>query len=503
MEQKFQRLENWVIYDVKPLRIRVVLSEASLGMSAFRSKSFEDIWDVVVAPNQTLRFEWTIDPSASGSDPGPSNYAIDIPSPGDESGLYSDPDGMGGWTGWANRSRMHAAVSFPPTGTEQVHDFYLKARDSSYSEDSETHAHVRIHVVDFSFDRRFLLVDDQRRLPLDHDNHRLEDDASDAWRQRMFSCLDDYLPTGESATTFNIFDPGEPGGTASLPPDFLQLLSRYQTVIWDCASTSTECGLAQAARSELSSYVGAGGNLLLLTYNGPATGVVGSEAGSGMVCNAGDHTDPGPDEDNNLWSIHGFLWRHLHLRGCLTKTPGYPGEPSTYFSRRDRSMIGARAEIGVYPDLQLDFDRFATSGATGDGPQGDIHFECLGTEDVDEDLRQWYEFEDGLEVLYRARAWNSSSPTQNRPVAWRTHTTDEDAGADHLLWVPSVLLPGADGPRCDELVDPLAGDGDRLTLAEAEGPTSGPISFPSCPRTTRPHRDRPMSRMHRFARKKG
>jgi len=414
-EPKFQRNENWVLFKIRDALITVVLYEPSMGAHRFDSAVFGLPWDVTVAPNQRFRFRWVADASASGSEPGPCNYGFDIPDPDDPLEPFRATDGMGGWVGWAPRSQIQDVVSFPADGPK-THYFYLKMRDISNRRETETRCVVRITVADFSFTKKFLVVDDQRRRPQSPNGNAVPNDDAreDAWRSEVLKSMREFLPLGEQPATFNVFPDENTSPAISIPDGFLNTLGEYRTVIWDCAGGDA-VGLEKVARDMLlSRYVGAGGNMLLFTWVGPVTKITGEFSERAEAPKEPRPTDLGSDQ---VWNQFGFLWQHLHLRGAVDKPRGDDR------ARDRRSLVRAVAADPRYPDIPLDYARW---GGTVGG-RGSHYYECLVPSPSEPGLAPWYDRDQALETIYTARCWTDVGHYLNgQPIAWRTFASHED-----------------------------------------------------------------------------
>jgi hypothetical protein len=414
-ERKFVRNENWVFFQIRDALITVVVYEPSMGAHRFDAPVFGNPWEVTLAPNQRFRFRWVADASASGSEPGPCNYGFDIADPEDPLEPFRATDGLGGWIGWAPRSQMQDAISFPADGPK-THYFYLKMRDISNRRETETKCVIEITVADFSFTKRFLVVDDQRRRPQSPNTNALPNDDAheDAWRSDVLGSMGNFLPLGEQPGGFNVFPDENTSPAIEIPDGFLNTLGEYRTVIWDCAG-GDEVGLKRAALDMLlSRYVGAGGNMLLFTWVGPVTKITG-----GFSERAAEPKQPQPDDlsPDQAWNQFGFLWQHLHLRGAVDKPRGEDR------ARDRRSLVRAVAADPTYPDIPLDYARWGGPA----GGRGSHYFECLVPTPTEPGIEPWYERDPALQTIYTARCWTDIGHDLNdRPIAWRTFASHED-----------------------------------------------------------------------------
>lgn len=410
-EQKFTRNENWVALRATPPVLRVCLHEPALGYHCFDMRLFGNPWVVTVAPNQRVWLAWDVDASSYGTEPGPCTYAFDVPDPEDPTEPWQEPNGLGGWAGWGIRGRTRAPVSF---GAEAgpVHWFYLKVRDSSNSPDSEARCMVEIHVKALAADKKLLIVDDQRRRPASPCSNALrsDDTCEDAWRVGVLSSMAEFLPLGEQAGSFNTFPNEATSPIVDLPGDFFDILAEYHTVIWDCAAAD-QTGLRPVINDmTLSTYVGAGGNLLLAVWGGVVSTVTGR-----FSQYADDYCVPRPRDisSGEGWNELGFLWQHLHLRGPVDKPRGDERQ------RDRRSLVRAVAAHPSYPDLALDPARWGCDPRDPSTARGDLFYECLMPDRNEAGSPPWYERDEALRVLYTASCCTDIGHELNgKPVAW-------------------------------------------------------------------------------------
>lgn len=404
-------LGNYVIFQVLNQNIVVSLTEEGLGAFNFNSPDYTT-HDVNVAPYQRIRFRWIGDATASGSEPGPSNYGFDIPDPDTE--VDRAVDGQGGWIGWGDRNRMQNSIYYTRDDEGETHHFYLKMRDISRSEATETRCHMELTVARLSFIRKFLMIDDLRGVPRGCTlTIRPTDAQTDAFLRRVTAGLVDFLPPGEAMGEYDTFKSGDTESAPDIPDDFLNTIGTYQNLIWDCGEVD-ETGLyVSVGQGDVARYRGAGGNLLLFIHRGPVT-VIGrnfSDSAESELCPYEGYSATEP------WTNLSFLYQGMHLRGCVDKPRSTLGSVGTVRN----SMVAARAENGLYQDLTLNW------GAWGCTDKGITQYECLWPGTTDPDEIPWYESDDGLEVLYRAETYRPNQRFSGLPVAWRTSATHEDS----------------------------------------------------------------------------
>ncbi|MFH1144529.1 MAG: hypothetical protein V1774_08310 [Candidatus Eisenbacteria bacterium] len=414
--------ENWALFTATDRKIIITVSEPALGRKVFAGSLTP--WEVDVVPGQTIRFEWTGDASDAGADPGPSNYAFDILYPDRE--VERSLDGMGGWIGWGMRLRMDRSVSFPPQDEGLEHKFYLKMRDVSGFQGTETLCPVEIKVVRFSFHKKFLIVDDIGRLPRSCISQQSAptDAVMDAWTwdpdgNSVFESIQEHLAESEEPGHYTAFGAGDNEELNTNQEAFFDSLVQYQTLIW--ISGAIESNLLStfgSGDSPMDSYIGAGGNILLLADHGPVSMIVGFPlSGTDEECPAttaatGDLVQP--------WDSFSFLYTQLHLRGCVNSPHDFT---SPLFHAGD--MTGARAENQIYPDLKVDPQRYGCSN------KGVWQYEVLWDDQADPYAPRWYEEDPNLEILYRTQTLDPGSEFNDRPVAYRikpNEVEEDDAG---------------------------------------------------------------------------
>jgi len=227
--------------------------------------------------------------------------------------------------------------------------------------------------------------------------------------------MEDYLPEEEEPGVFESFGPRDEEPSPIVEDDFLSTLGTYQTVIWDVASANETLYRPHAINGNLARYRGAGGNLLMFFDQGSISPFVGTW----------QSTDDEPRCPTDLltssdpWDPFSFPYVHLHLIDCVDK----PRQDEGPLAFNRMTMVSAQAEDPLYPDIDL---RLQDWGCNPTDPKGVWHYEVLWPATEDPDEIPWFEREDGMEILYRARTYWSTSRLDSLPVAWRTFATAED-----------------------------------------------------------------------------
>lgn len=423
VEPEFARNRNWVFFRVGNERIHLQLCEPSLGCQIFNNFTFERIWEVSVAPEQAIRFRWQGDASLTGSQPGPSNYGFDIPDPDDDA--FRDANGIGGWIGWGNWTRMREPISFPRSDEGKTHYFYLKMRDVTNTSETETNCAVAIRISRLSFTRKFLLVDDLYGAPASCVGSPPSDEQTDDLRIGLFgNVMEEFLPAGETWSQFSTFGSEISGGPAELPSTFLDTLGTYQNIIWDCGSAHAVGFSEGIDRGFLARYLGAGGNLLLLVDRGPVTQTSDCRYTQLDPCCPCQGSCLG-----QLWVTgSGFLWELLGLRGCIDK-PRHPSGSSRQMV--PQTLVRAESMHPLYPDLVLDPQRWRC----GSFDRGILAFEGLHLNEDEPDDDPWYGRQvaaGNMRILYRAQTWQTGTSTDSLPIAWRTPARGDATPAEDL-----------------------------------------------------------------------
>ncbi|MBP6874973.1 MAG: hypothetical protein KBD56_02785 [Candidatus Eisenbacteria bacterium] len=419
--------DNWTIFEAQDKNILVYVSEQAFGLHLFSSAAYQT-WDVAVAPDQRFRMEWEGDAAGAGTDPGPSNWGIDIPDPEQEIDVALD--GIGGWIGWGTRKKMDRAVFFPRADEGLTHHFYIKMRDISGVEGTETRGHMAIKVARFSFHKKFLLVDDiwGNREGGGTPNNLCTWSPSDAnldqWTMDVFSSMNDYLSEGDEADNYTIYGAGDITPVFTEDENILDLLGQYESIIWSVGTPAAaeESGFRTYGISgALTRYIAAGGNLLLLCYGGPVTTYT-------QAFNTGLAEEPKCFTTSRVttegtWDRYSILYQQFHLRNCVDKPRGDMGPgPTGWTMFKKQTLMAAVAENRIYPDMELDPVLWSCPNIDG----GIIQYEALWPDVLDESETPWFEKEEGMELLYRSRTYDPDSRLNDLPIAWRTTATPED-----------------------------------------------------------------------------
>jgi len=327
----------------------ITVSERSyLGTHQFIASG--GTWVVDVPVNVPLHFEWTADASWYGSRVGAFNYALDIPDPACE--VCQESDGIGGWAGWGDWSRIPFPIMFHEEDAGEQHILYLRVRDESFLEESETLAMVVMNVVAFQLSRPALWVDDFRVAGIDDCEH----DA--IMSQIVRSAIEPYLSQGEDELEeWQSNPPAGDCGEVPTPRELkLSQMGKYKLIYWNVSGGESTMGLLTNPDPEselgknLSIYVRAGGSLIIW---GPYS----------LAAIDGDHFPPNryiPDlpqfPRSNFGPGH-FVWDVLRLRTMMDRSGRGNGPGSQQMHLRCSGLVGLQATTHA---RELNFPRGAT-----------------------------------------------------------------------------------------------------------------------------------------------
>ena len=304
VEPRYERNRNFIAFDVTgtPGVPTITIDEPTLEAHTFPQDG--SIWDISVPTNRPLRFEWTGDASAYGSEAGNSNYALDIPDVEDDD--IRDPNGIGGWIGWGDWEGVQTPIIFGDEEGGTTHNFWLKMRDISDSEASERIGRVRIYVVPFTFEKFGLIMDESKfpvRPPVDAEHDAFIDSYVG---RRMFDLGDvDHLP---------MYPPQGNLDERRNPAEYsLETFAQYQHILWhlNLASSGLQgLYLHEVRLGRVSTYSAAGGRIFLI--GGRISGyMLGLSSGGGNFGYPKRHPD---DPDQPGYEKDSFIWNFMRYR---------------------------------------------------------------------------------------------------------------------------------------------------------------------------------------------
>ena len=224
----------------------LIIREASIGAVAFRGLGAPQ--EVEVPANRKLRFSWSASAERYGGTIEAYSWGLDIPD-------ISVEGPESGWSGWGPITSPLTPITFPNAGT---HVLYVRARDVA---GSITLAQLILNVIDFSFDREVLMVDDS------FDNlDPIDSEHDDFWRDMVnFYAANSDIPVDQ----FGIFPVHGTADRGNLQPNvpLLSDLAKYKALIWENLGSGYNSDSAlirsTALSPRLSAYLRAGGKLWL------------------------------------------------------------------------------------------------------------------------------------------------------------------------------------------------------------------------------------------------
>jgi hypothetical protein len=401
---------NYFVFEVveRACPVVVTISEATLGNHTFPG----DVWAVEVPSNTPIRFTWVGDASHCGRRPGKVKYCL------------------GDCGGWTDLSGLPVPLVFPDRDHGKIHNFYLYMRDETHDPRSETFCWVQMKVIALPLDKTVLIVDDAtppRGLAGTDVEH-------DALRDRVFSCLTEYLEPGEEIGIFDMY--GRDEGSKNPRNIPFSLLARYKVVIWNSYFHGRhQSGLArnETERGVLSQYVGGGGRLFLFGPRPVGTLAEAFDYGGDGIC------PDIPGVEDPAWDEESFIWNFLHIRSCV-RGPR---------DGRTDGWIGSRSAHAMYPDLEIDPEVWDPYRPGNEGePVGGIKL----FEVYDAPRRLPSEDDPGLDTIYVAETFNLYSPRWGKPCALRYESTPRDTALnlDHgrvFLQMFDYLFAREEGAR--------------------------------------------------------
>lgn len=344
IEPSLERNRNYIAFIVTGEigRPFVRVTEPSAGTSLFGVD--QEPWEISVPSGRELRFTWEGNSDHYGSEPGNSNYGLDIPDPEDES--LRDPNGIGGWIGWGRWEGTTRPIVFTDAEAGQTHRFWVKMRDISDSKESERLCEVAIFVVPFTFEKLVLVLDDSKLSP---------DEEHDAF---VYNTLVRRFADFGEIEEYPLWSlPGQPEGFTPIGAERLELarLAQYQYLVWHShlglgggptlPLATVEGDGDRNGRGLLRSYMSAGGRLLLL----------GDRLSSHFTAGVFRYPKEAPQPDDldgtsGDFSNRGFIWDFMRVRNYIVseRTGAQPAELEA------SGLVGALSVHPAYPDIQID-----------------------------------------------------------------------------------------------------------------------------------------------------
>ncbi len=337
-------------YFAQPQLQGPLLTVTSASLGQFRAQgAVRDTSEY--AFNRPIALQWIADASDYGGELDGFRWGVDVVDLADD----TDP----GWaTGWNRRLQSLTGLTFTDRVTP-IHDVVIQARDTN---GAVTTLLLRLNLVNFTFDRDVLLVDDDREsqtLPnngISPTNAEHQEIVSSSIKQALFT-----LGRPPVVDVFDVFpDPTQPNVVRT---PRLADFSSYRTIVWDAGtppSNNVLYNLAAVSRgvplskaNPLAIYLEAGGNLVI-------SGLAGARSTIRDIPISGIQI--GPDQ-GLVPGINNFAYDFWHLPNVV------------WYARTDAARHGLQScaptswaqshgFLGGYPPLVFNADRWTRIART-------------------------------------------------------------------------------------------------------------------------------------------
>jgi hypothetical protein len=356
----------------------LTLRERTLGEVVFPGAG---ITEFEMATNSCVRFEMQADADDYGGVIQGYNYGIDV-----------DPDEDGptsGFRGWS-LNRMTDPICFSTRG---IHTVTFKSRDTGGGVTTGT---IVLRVVDFTFQRDVLYVDDLRR-PL---SQGISDAQAD---QRIIDMIRAGGIDVDDPLVFGQYDAWGPGDAESNPiPLRLSDIGGYKMLLWDTFSTAQNRNSLLVASNAcptgkiLQAYVAGGGGLWV--WGQQTFG--GFDLASGGACFANLNYVMG-DGPGLIFETNDFLFEFMKMNGGGIQ------------NIRQTLATHGLVEVNPAPDMRLE------GNTTSIGIDRDFYTVSTPINFGDAMFQPTFDPSGGLDTLYTYVAIRTISPAHNRPNAFR------------------------------------------------------------------------------------
>ena len=390
----------------------LIIREASIGAVAFRGQGAPQ--EVEVPANRKLRFSWSASAERYGGTIEAYSWGLDIPD-------ISVEGPESGWSGWGPITSPLNPIIFPNAG---VHVLYVRARDVA---GSITLAQLVLNVIEFSFDREVLFVDDS------FDNIAPNDAQHDDFWQDLVNF---YVANSDlTADQFGIFQVHGIGDRGNLQPNvpLLSDLAKYKVLIWENLGSGYNSDSAlirsTALSPRLSAYLRAGGKLWLDgRMNVAATTPDPNRAGADLTY---PKTELGPGD---------WAWDFLKLHS--SKINNDKGTNPAHLFHAARWFPNANSPTGympaIYDTMSVDLTKLSTYNASyGGSSHADAVFDPNFAESEPD-------FRGDSDTLYAYGAagpefQGKTSQYDKKLCALRWHDPDPDREHGRLQWFGFAL----------------------------------------------------------------
>jgi len=383
----------------------LTIREASIGAVHFRGQGAPQ--EVEVPANRKLRFSWLATAERYGGTIEAYSWGLDIPD-------ISVEGPESGWSGWGPITSPLNPIIFPNAGT---HVLYVRARDVA---GSITLAQLILHVIDFSFEREVLMVDDS------FDNLAPRDSEHDAFWQDMFS----FYVANSNVTPDQIgeFDVHGDGDRGNLQPNvpLLSDLARYKLLVWENFGVGYNSASAliqsTALSPRLSAYLRAGGKLWLDgRMNVAATTPDPNGQGADLTY---PKTELGPGD---------WAWDFLKLHSTKINNDKGTNNANLFHGARQLRLPSGEFMPAIYDTMSVDLTKLSIFQQTYGGfSHCDAVFDPIFAESEPD-------FQGDIDTLYAYGAagpefQGKTSQYLNKLCALRWHDPDPDREHGRLQW---------------------------------------------------------------------
>ena len=333
---------------------------------------------------------------------------------------YRNAHGIGGWIGWGKWIGLQDPIVFSKDQSGEYHVLYILMRDISNTAESARVCRIRMHVVDYSFSRFALLVDDAVLVGQTPD--RVHDDY-------IKSVVLNRLYSYGQVDSFNVYGVNDAGSYNPLQVPDVDLV-QYQHIIWNLnlfrsnIPNSPGGGLRKLevdGNRGVSNYLFAGGRLFIC-----GAPVMGALEGRVNIYRRLPPSDTDTVERERLY------YNLLYMRNTIFS---YQDNQGGICAKETGGMYRAISFNPNYPDLFLDtkkWDPFQWDPFQPDKYKGGLElWEGLKVNQTGDSPIHL----EGLDTLYVAETWNRSTSVQCRNAtgpgndsvcAWRYHSTHAD-----------------------------------------------------------------------------
>lgn len=381
-------------------RPNLTISEPAVGSFTFRGIAPPQ--ETEVPTGRRLRFTWQGNADEYGGTIEAYSWGLDIPD--------LDQEGPGsGWSAWGLTTGNFEPIVFTTAG---IHVLYVRVRDVA---GAITLATLIMNVIEFSFDKELLYVDDS------FDDLKPRDNEHDAfWRDRI-SGYGGFSP--EEVGEHHAHLDNDRGALSPVEP-LLDEMGRYKLVVWECRGSgyngSTALLKSTETRPTISSYIGAGGKLWIGGRMTVAATIATASGQNADLTYPKEELAPG-DFAWDFFKLHSSRINNdkagdQNGRHNIAKAIPFPGRPE------------------IYPEMSVDVDKLNLAARLRGVSHADAVFDPLfahSEPDFRGTIDSLYTYGSSAVHLLQPA---SSSTYENRLVAIRWHDPDPNRAHGRIQW---------------------------------------------------------------------